>query len=166
LNLIKKVGKDCKKSDIAFICEPFVYQLKHQKNFKNEFPKLVIETVGKISASDIDIVKVQFPGDVKTSSEIALKKNCEELDSVCKKPWVLLSGGTKYYEFSRQVEIASRYNASGIMVGRALWQEAFEKNSLQEIINFVKTESVARLNKLSSIARNGLSWFDRINASK
>lgn len=161
MNLIEKVGEMCRKFDITFICEPFVYPFKNEKNFKTNFPSLVIETVREISELDIDVLKVQFPGDVNSQSVSELRKNCEELDSACKVPWVLLSGGARYEEFLKQVEITSKCNASGIMVGRALWQEAFEKKSLDEIINFVRKESLTRLDRLSFIAKNGLPWFER-----
>lgn len=163
LNLVKKVSKECKKFDITFICEPFVYPLRKQlEKFKIEFPKIVIETANKISKLNVDLLKVQFPGDVNSQSTIELKKNCEELDSVCKQPWVLLSGGSNYEEFFKQAEIASKCNFSGIMVGRALWQEAFEKKSLKEIMEFVRTESLKRLNRLSTIVHNGMPWFERL----
>lgn len=161
LDLVKKIGESCKKLDITFICEPFVYPLKNEIDFKINFPRFVIETAKEISELDVDLLKVQFPGDVNSQGISELRKNCDELDSICKAPWVLLSGGTKYGEFLKQVEIASKCNASGIMVGRALWQEAFEKKSLDEIINFVNTESLTRLSRLSSIARTGLPWFER-----
>jgi tagatose 1,6-diphosphate aldolase len=160
LNLVKRVGKMCKDFDMLFICEPFVYSLKGEADFGSNLPHFVVETAEELSEY-VDVLKLQFPGDVKTQSLADLRKNCDELDAACKVPWVLLSGGIRYDEFLKQVEIASRSNASGIMVGRALWQEAFEKKSLSEIVNFVNTESVARLKKLSIIVRNGMPWFDR-----
>jgi tagatose-1,6-bisphosphate aldolase len=161
LNLVKRVGRICKELDILFICEPFVYSLKGEGDFKNNLPRFVIQTAKELSELDVDVLKLQFPGDVRTQNLIDLRKNCDELDSTCKVPWVLLSGGIKYEEFLKQVEIASKCNVSGIMVGRALWQEAFEKKSLNEIINFVNTESIARVKKLTVVIRNGLPWFDR-----
>jgi tagatose 1,6-diphosphate aldolase len=164
LNLVKKVAEDCRKFDIAFVCEPFVYPLKGEADFKASLPGMVIETAKNISDIDVDLLKLQFPGDVNSQNDLDLKKNCKDLDATCKVPWVLLSGGAKYGEFLKQTEIAVQCNASGIMVGRALWQEAFENKELQEIIKFAKTESLSRLNRLSSVVKKGMPWFERVSA--
>jgi len=165
LQLVKKVSEMCKRSDLAFVCENVVYPLEDEKDFETNFPKLVIEAASEISKF-VDVFKVQFPGHVNSQSITELKKNCMELDSVCIVPWVLLSGGASYDEYIKQVRVASECNFSGIMVGRALWQEAFEKKSLQEIVKFVNRESIERLKKLSSVVQNGLPWFERVNALK
>lgn len=167
LKLVKSVAGTCKKLDVTFICEPFVYPLKGEKNFKKQLSTFVIDTAKELSETGVDLLKVQFPGDVNLQTSDELRKNCLELDSVCKVPWVLLSGGKKFDEFLKEVEIASRCNSSGIMVGRALWQEAFKKNSLGEVLNFVNVDSLMRLNRLSSIVmRTGSPWFERFNDSK
>ena len=161
LDLVKKVAASCKEVDMAFVCEPFIYPLNGEKDFRDNFPDLVIQTAREISALGIDVLKVQFPGNVISQRPAELKKNCEELDSVCKVPWVLLSGGTRYEEYLEQVEIASRCNASGIMVGRAIWQEAFESKSFERIVDFVRTTSCKRLIEIISITQKGLPWFER-----
>ena len=162
LKLTHRVAEMCKKHDIAFVCEPFVYALKDEKDFTSNFPTFVVQTAKDFSKLDIDVLKVQFPGNSKVQNTEDMKDSCEDLDAVCRMPWVLLSGGEKYDELLKQVHIANKFNVSGVMVGRALWQEAFEKKSLQEIVHFVKTESVARLNKLSVAVQSGMPWFERV----
>jgi len=160
LELVREVAEECKNQDVAFVCEPFVYPIKGEEDFDKEFPSMVIETAKQISKLGIDVLKVQFPGKVELFSSADLESNCRELGKVCEVPWVLLSGGAKYEDFKRQVEIASGCGASGIMVGRALWQEAFENSSSENILKFVRTEAVKRLNRLSLIAKEGVPWTD------
>jgi tagatose 1,6-diphosphate aldolase len=162
LQLVKKVSDLCRKSDLAFVCEIIVYPLKDEKDFENNFPNIVIDATEEVS-KHVDVFKVQFPGHANSQSTHELRRNCLELNSVCDAPWVLLSGGIGYQEYLKQVKIASECNFSGVMVGRALWQEAFKQKSLQKITDFVRKKSLARLRKLTSVTREGMSWFDRVN---
>lgn len=163
LELVKKVSEDCVENDIAFVCEPFVYALKDEKGFDEKLGGLVVETVGRMSGLGMDVLKIQFPGNVGLENEEDLKRRCEELDASCKVPWVLLSGGCDYHDYLKQVEIAASCGSSGIMVGRALWQEAFKKGaSIDDIVEFVREVSIDRLEILSEVAKRGLPWTDRV----
>ena len=73
-------------------------------------------------------------------------------------PWVLLSGGISFKEFTRQTEIACRCGASGVVVGRAVWQEATElRNKAHD--DFLSKTAVDRMVELGDlISEYGTPW--------
>jgi tagatose-1,6-bisphosphate aldolase len=56
----------------------------------------------------------------------------------------------EYEVFLRQVTIACNAGASGIAVGRAVWQDAVTMNT-EERINFLRTTAKYRLSRLTSL---------------
>lgn len=71
--------------------------------------KFLLEVVDcpaeKLDSFGADILKLKFPG-AKTTT-----------------PWVLLSGGVSFEEFTRQLAEAVKNGCRGVAVGRALWQD-------------------------------------------
>ena len=71
-----------------------------------------------------DILKAEFPYDAAVTDETRWAEACAELDAATPVPWVLLSGGVDDATFERQVGVACRAGASGVLVGRSVWAEA------------------------------------------
>ena len=71
-----------------------------------------------------DILKAEFPYDAAVTDERRWAEACAELDAATPVPWVLLSGGVDDATFERQVAVACRAGASGVLVGRSVWAEA------------------------------------------
>jgi tagatose-1,6-bisphosphate aldolase len=63
---------------------------------------------------------------------------------------VLLSGGADFQTYLHQVAAAARAGASGVAVGRAVWQEATElpPEGRDEFLNTVARERMARVTAL------------------
>ena len=85
---------------------------------------MVIETAKRLMALGGDVLKAEFPYDPGVTDEARWREACQELDGASPVPWVLLSGGVDDATFERQVGVACRAGASGVLVGRSVWAGA------------------------------------------
>jgi len=157
LDLVGKVAQQCIEEDIPLLVETVGYPTAQEKDNPEEFsrkkPELVIEAARKLTALPIDILKSEFPADIDyEKDEAKLKTYCQELSQVSRLPWVLLSAGTDFEHFRKEVEIACKAGASGFMAGRALWQEAARISSREKRLSFFKSQTASRLKELTQIA--------------
>jgi tagatose 1,6-diphosphate aldolase len=170
LELVGKVAKQCVEEDIPLLVESVSYPTAEEKDNPEEFsrkkPELVIEAAGKLTALPIDILKSEFPADIDyEKDEAKLKSYCQELSQVSRLPWVLLSAGTDFERFRKEVEIACKAGASGFMAGRALWQEATHISSREERLNFFKGQTVSRLKELTQVADKWAApWYVKMGS--
>lgn len=74
----------------------------------------------KLDSFGADILKLKFPG-AKTTT-----------------PWVLLSGGVSFEEFTRQLAEAVKNGCRGVAVGRALWQDQLQGPDEAVMTNRIK----------------------------
>ena len=170
LNLVARLADECLEEDIAFLVEPVSYPIEEagtsSKKFAEIKPGLVIETARQITALPIDVLKAEFPADIKfEQDEEKLLRFCRELNQASRLPWVLLSAGVDFNSFQKQVEIACKAGASGFLAGRALWQEGAQIRSRDERMNFFRNTAAPRLKKLAEIADSyGKPWYSRLGA--
>ena len=138
---------------VESVSYPTAEEKDNPEEFSKKKPELVIEAASRLTALPIDILKSEFPADIDyEKDEAKLKSYCQELSQVSRLPWVLLSAGTDFERFRKEVEIACKAGASGFMAGRALWQEATHISSREERLNFFKSQTVSRLKELTRIA--------------
>lgn len=167
LDLVAKLADQCIEEDIAFLVEPVSYPIEEggasSKKFADTKPGLVIETARQVTALPIDVLKAEFPADIRfEKSEETLLELCQELDQASRLPWVLLSAGVDFDSFEKQVQIACRAGASGFLAGRALWQEGARIRSRDERMRFFENTAARRLKKLTEIADSyGRPWHSR-----
>ncbi|MBM2825020.1 MAG: Tagatose-bisphosphate aldolase [Dehalococcoidales bacterium] len=165
LETIGRVAEECIKYDLPFLVEPVAYPVGSETNHPEEFarlkPELVIRTAQDITALPIDVLKSEFPADLRyQSDEAELLKLCCQLDASTRVPWVILSAGVDFALFRKQVEIACRAGASGFLGGRAIWQEAMRITDARERVGFLSTVGVDRLKQLVEIAQKyALPWY-------
>jgi tagatose 1,6-diphosphate aldolase len=170
LDLVAKLADQCLKEDIAFLVEPVSYPINEgeasSKKFAEIKPGLVIETARQITALPIDVLKAEFPADIKfEQNERKLLELCQELNQASRLPWVLLSAGVDFNSFKKQVLIACRAGASGFLAGRALWQEGAQIRSRKERLNFFQNTAAPRLKELAEIADSyGRPWYSKLGA--
>jgi tagatose 1,6-diphosphate aldolase len=170
LDLVARLATQCILEDIAFLVEPVSYPIEEagtsSKKFAEIKPGLVIETARQITALPIDVLKAEFPADIKfEQDEEKLLRFCRELNQASRLPWVLLSAGVDFNSFQKQVEIACKAGASGFLAGRALWQEGVQIRSRDERMNFFRNTAAPRLKKLAEIADSyGKPWYSRLGA--
>ncbi len=168
LELVAKLAGQCLKEDIPLLVEPVSYPVEQvgvsSKRFADMKPGIVIETARQMTALPIDVLKAEFPADMKfEQDEEKLLKLCQELNQASRLPWVILSAGVDFETFKKQVEIACKAGASGFLAGRALWQEGAQIQSREERMNFFKDTSAPRLRELAEIAcRYGKPWYSKM----
>jgi tagatose 1,6-diphosphate aldolase len=170
LDLMARLADQCVEEDIAFLVEPVSYPIEKagtsSKKFAEIKPDLVIETARQITALPVDVLKAEFPADIKfEQDEGKLLGLCRELNRASRLPWVLLSAGVDFNSFRKQVKIACKAGASGFLAGRALWQEGAQIRSRDERMNFFQNTAAPRLKELAEIADSfGKPWYSRLGA--
>lgn len=171
LGVVSRIAEQCIKYDIPFLVEPVSYPVSGEVGKPEQFaklkPQLVIETARQVTALPIDVLKAEFPADIRYSKDKGeLTELCRKLDASSAKPWVILSAGVDFDAFYQQVEIACRGGASGFLGGRAIWQEAMQIDDTQERIKFLKTVAVDRLKKLTEVAEKyATPWQKKLGAA-
>lgn len=151
--LLDEVVAACREADMPLFLEPLSYSLdsKVKQLPSAEKRAVVIETARRLSARGIDVLKAEFPLDPREEPRRGeWEAACAELTEASVVPWVLLSGGVTFKEFTAQTEIACRYGAGGVLVGRAVWQEVVElRNTEHEA--FLHKTAVERMVELGDI---------------
>lgn len=167
LEVVSQAASDCDLSDLAFLIEPKTYpindEIANPEIMASRMPKLVIETARQITKLDIDVLKAEFPADMRyEKDEGKLLDLCQQLDEASSVPWVVLSAGVDYDVFARQVEIACRGGASGFLGGRAIWQEAMEIGDENERVCYLSTICADRMKRLAEIAiKHATPWYKK-----
>lgn len=160
-NTIKNVASDCQRHDIGLMLEPLSYSLSTEKLTGEEKRFVVVETAKRLTnIPGVDILKAELPMDVHEKDKILLSLACREISAVSTIPWVLLSASVPFEDFLDHATIACKAGASGIAVGRAVWQETIMMNT-RERATFLETIGKERLASLYSIClENAKPWTD------
>ena len=162
----RKMYEECIAHDILFLLEPIHFPLTDDSTeiVSKRKAATVIESA-RILSRYCDIYKAEFPGTFGVETDAQLTDNLKRLNDVCAKPWVLLSAGVDYPQYRKQVEMAMKAGASGILGGRAFWKEFFTFTSPAERQKFAETECVKRVQDADSIVKTGTPWFAKYGYS-
>lgn len=165
--LVQEVAAQAHAVDLPLFLEPLHYSLDASvKTVPNALRrKLVIETAKRLIPLGVDVLKAEFPVDIKqTTDEAEWADACAELSEACagaQTPWVLLSAGVDYDTFVRQVKVACENGASGILCGRAVWKETMTMPAAdrREFLHTVSVPRFQRLRHLVSASARPFSDF-------
>jgi tagatose-1,6-bisphosphate aldolase len=91
-----------------------------------------------------------LPLDTRDVDERQLASACAEVSTAASVPWILLSAAVSFEMYERQIIAACQAGASGIAVGRAVWQEAVTLNG-QSRIDFLRTTARERITRLNAL---------------
>jgi tagatose 1,6-diphosphate aldolase len=145
------IAEECKKHDLVLMLEPLSYALDENKKLSSEEKRyVVVETAKRLTPLNVDILKAEFPLDVNETDEAKWLEACKEISSASITPWILLSAAVDYETFVRQVVVACNAGASGIAVGRAVWQEAVTMIGVKRS-EFLSKVARPRLSRLTSL---------------
>jgi tagatose 1,6-diphosphate aldolase len=127
----RRVAEDCARFDIPFLIEPITYPISQADRFPETFaalkPVLVFGSARELTPLGVDVLKVEFPADMHyEQDEGKLLVACQAINEASQAPWILLSAGVTFEEFSSQVKISCQAGASGFLGGRAIWEEAMQ----------------------------------------
>jgi len=171
LNTVNMVATECIKYDIPFLVEPVSYPIGNEISSPRQFAalkeQLVIKTAQDITALPIDVLKAEFPADLRyRKDKPELINLCRQLDMSSQVPWVVLSAGVDFEVFCQQVEIACQAGASGFLGGRAIWQEAMHIDNARERVQFLSTVGADRLKRLNEItSKYAVPWYKKLGVS-
>ncbi len=164
--LIARAVADCHQWDLPVFLEPMSYSLdpavsKDSAGFAAERPGVVIETARRLSRSGPDVLKLEFPLDIKFNQDRAeWHEACAAVSEASAVPWVLLSAGVDFEQFKPQAQIACERGASGFLAGRAIWKEAAAMSQAARA-DFLEKTARPRLRKLLDIAASSARpWTD------
>ncbi|MBI3291579.1 MAG: tagatose 1,6-diphosphate aldolase [Elusimicrobia bacterium] len=167
LRFVHQIWKQCQEQDILLLVEELSYprakagEDKTTPAYVARRPRNIIESA-KLLGPWCDVLKLEFPGDLKTMDRKTIEANLTALNDAAIRPWVLLSAGEKFDLFVQQVELAMRAGASGIMAGRAIFNEYFDANTPADRTRFLQTTGVERMKKLTGIVdQYATSWIER-----
>jgi len=171
LKTVNTVAMECIKYDLPFLVEPKSYPIGAEINNPQEFAtlkgQLVIKTAQEITALPIDVLKAEFPADLRYKKDKPELINlCHQLDTAAQVPWVVLSAGVDFELFCQEVEIACRGGASGFLGGRAIWQEAMGIDNTRKRVQYLSTISTDRLKRLTEIANKyAVPWYKKLGVA-
>jgi tagatose 1,6-diphosphate aldolase len=156
-----RVAQDCLRHDLLLMLEPLSYPLHENTKLSSEEKRyVVVETARRLTPLGVDILKAEFPLDIHDRDEAKWAEACKEISLASTAPWILLSAAVDFETYLRQVTAACNVGASGVAVGRAVWQEAVSLSGQMRLdfLNTTGKERLARLNALcTALAR---PWTD------
>jgi tagatose 1,6-diphosphate aldolase len=152
-DLVAQVASDCGRQDIPLFLEILSYSPDPQvkKLTPEERHEVVLASAQKLTIPGVDVLKAEFPLDASVDKDEKMWESaCAELTSASNAPWVLLSASVAYDIFLHQVTIACENGASGVAVGRAVWQEAtsLQGEARQEFISGLARYRMERITSL------------------
>jgi tagatose 1,6-diphosphate aldolase len=158
----RRMYEECIEHDVLFLLEPIHFPYGGEKDDSPSKVARKAQTVidsAKYLSRYCDVYKAEFPGTLGVESDAQLADNLKRLNDACVKPWVLLSAGVDYDKYKKQVEMAMKAGASGILGGRAFWKEFFTYSNPAERQKFAETECVRRVTETDAIVKTGTPWF-------
>lgn len=151
-DLVARVAWECQHHDLALMLEPLSYSLREGKLSPEEKRHVVVETAHRLTAiPGVDLLKAEFPSSPEMP-EREWEAACAELNDASRIPWLVLSAAVDFEIYLRQVFVACRAGASGIAVGRAVWQEAVHLRGVERL-SFLQTTARERLERLTALCR-------------
>ncbi|MBN1265238.1 MAG: tagatose 1,6-diphosphate aldolase [Anaerolineales bacterium] len=151
--LVREVAETCRFYDLPLFLEPLSFSIDpaQPKLTSDQKRSVVIQTAKNLTPLGIDVLKAEFPLDVRSSTDETLwKEACEELDAASHVPWILLSAGVEFETYLRQVQAACRAGASGVLAGRAIWKEAADLSG-QARMDFLTCTAAERMQRITAL---------------
>ncbi|MDI6770657.1 MAG: tagatose 1,6-diphosphate aldolase [Anaerolineales bacterium] len=149
---VRQVADECARYDLGIMLEPLSYPLDPaaKKLSSDEKRYVVTETARRLTPLGVDVLKAEFPLDVADPDETQWAATCAEITAASDTPWILLSAAVAFETYIRQVKVACKAGASGIAVGRAVWQEAIGLDG-EARLAFLRTTGRERLSGLTAL---------------
>jgi tagatose 1,6-diphosphate aldolase len=165
LDFAAKLFDACRSSDILLMTEELSFPRKGEEKASPTYQARKVKNIleaTRLIGPLTDILKLEFPGDIKNDSDGQMVDNLGRLNDAAIRPWVLLSAGEKFDLFAKQAELAMKAGCSGYMAGRAIFNEYFDQKEPAARQKFLTTTGVERMKKLNSLVdRFATTWNAR-----
>ncbi len=177
---IERVGAECKALDIAFFLEPVTYaDGVSGADWARRKPDAVTKGMAEFSKPQygVDVLKVEVPIDMKYVSgtqafageEVYSRDDAlrlfVEASQASTKPFIYLSAGVSNEIFQETLELAaeSGANYSGVLCGRATWQEGvpiFGRDGSAALVSWLQDEGVKNIKAVNAaVAKGAKPWW-------
>jgi tagatose 1,6-diphosphate aldolase len=160
---VRLTSEECSRFDLGLMLEPLSYSLEEGASLSSAEKRFVVtETARRLCLPGVDILKAEFPLDVNSADdEKTWSEACAEITAASPVPWILLSAAVDYEIYLRQVMTACQAGASGVAVGRAVWQEAvgLEGSARRDFLQTFARERLTRLTELCSQSARPVQSF-------
>jgi tagatose 1,6-diphosphate aldolase len=128
-DLVSSLAEQAAEWAIPLVVEPIWHPLAGEDPTSEAWKEARIDGIvesGKLAVElGSDVLKTEFPGYLRSAGGVERAEQAlAELDSSINVPWVILSAGVEFSEFTDQVELSSKAGASGWLAGRSIWREA------------------------------------------
>jgi len=130
IKYIGKLARSCDKHDMPLIIEPLLIGKNIPENKRND-PKLIMDTCRIAMEMGADILKISYPGDKESFSQIVKNSYI---------PVVILGGPKKegkIKEMLRMTKSAIEVGGKGIVFGRNVWQSSKMDNIISALKDIV-----------------------------
>ena len=147
----EKIAGECIKYDLGLMLEPLSYSLSGETLTSDEKRYVVVETARRLTPiPGVDVRTAEMPLATDDLDETRLTSACAEVSAASVTPWILLSAAVSFETYQRQIIAACQSGASGIAVGRAVWQEAVTMLPGDRLA-FLQTTARERLIRLNAL---------------
>ena len=126
--VIAEVVEKCNANQLPLMLEPILYQSTPENRLE-----LTKEMLTRLKKFDIDIYKIDFPGDLERKSDQDNLAICREINDLLATPWIILSSGVTLDQFKKQLQIAGQAGACGYAVGRSVWNPYILREDLESM---------------------------------
>jgi tagatose-1,6-bisphosphate aldolase len=154
--LLMEVAENCLDADLPLFLETLAFAIDApDSTLTGESRRdVVVRTARRLTALGGDVLKCEFPYDASVTDRERWRDACAELDEASAIPWVILSAGVDDATFEAQAEAACTAGASGVMVGRSVWQESVSMAPAERDA-WLASDGSARLQRLAAIVDAG-----------
>jgi tagatose-1,6-bisphosphate aldolase len=144
IGILRQCIADFTREDLLLVVEFLTYELpgESRQDYRAKIPELVLGGTRICLDCGAKVLKLPYPGSAEACAGVS--RLTGEI------PWAVLSAGVDQETFLKQVEIAMRNGASGVIAGRALWKDCI---SLDRDMQRRKLASVAvpRLRQIQAV---------------
>jgi tagatose 1,6-diphosphate aldolase len=181
---IERIGAECAAVDVPFFLEPIAYddELGDEKGiaFARKKPEYVTRYMEEFSKPryGVDVLKVEVPVNIKfvagtrafAGGEAAYTREeamslFRSAASAAAKPFIYLSAGVTDEIFRETLELAAEAgtNFSGVLCGRATWQDAipvYAKEGIAGLEGWLSDRGVQNIEALNEVLAKGAKpWW-------
>jgi len=164
--LVASVAEECAREDLPLMLEPLVYNPSPGGDRLTGSARrdAVVETARRLTIGGVDLLKSEFPADSVADSDWS--EACRELSDASAAAWIILSAAVDFDTFLRQAEAACAAGASGVAVGRAVWNEAAPLTG-EARAAFLRGEARRRMAATTALcALRARPWTERYAAAE
>jgi tagatose-1,6-bisphosphate aldolase len=154
--LVSQVAETCARVDLPLFLEPLSYSPDpHRKKLSSaELRQVVVETARRLTPLGADILKAEFPLDIKEEPDEDAWEGLPEPDSGLTGPWVLPCRG-RFRNLLRWSRLPAGWG-QGVLAGRAIWKEAVDLSGPERLV-FLRETAARRMERFAILRCAGLT---------